>query len=87
MSEAHLLRSYPHGADPMFIPGHLIIEDQRRRNQEQQEDRRIPLYAPQPLPLPRAEAPERQPHGENFGGDNRRGAIIIDLHDYSEIKE
>lgn len=69
----------------MFIPEHLIIEEQRRRNQEQQVDRRIPLYAPQRVP--RTDAPERKPRDESFDGSDRRGTIIIDLNDYTEITE
>lgn len=60
-----------------MIPEYLIIEEERRRSQEQ--SLQLPLYAPQPeydrMPEARSEEEEEKP-GSNV--------VIIDLSSYSE---
>lgn len=62
-----------------MVPDYLIIEEQLRREREQEElSRQVPLHAPIPTPsLWYEEERSKEP------STPERGAYIIDLNDYS----
>lgn len=62
-----------------MIPDYLIIEEQLRREREQNEQfHQVPLHAPMPAP-PHWIEEEREEKPEA----PQRGAYIIDLNDYT----
>lgn len=66
----------------MFIPEHLIIEEQRKREKQRNEQARIPLYAPRPMP-------RHEPAGEKRRSPEResgRSVVIVDMNDYSIVE-
>jgi hypothetical protein len=66
-----------------FIPEHVILEDQRRRQQEREERYQpIPLHAPTPWPSHQdADRPSRSPDEEENHGST---VIIIDISDLAD---
>lgn len=64
----------------MYIPGHLIIEEEKQRR-DKEHSGRIPLYAPRPQDR------MTRPEGSSQPEEPRRRSIVIDLNDYSEIDE